>query len=242
MAQTQTEKRTSKSLNIQGRLIKFVRPNIGQGRIADMEYAKQYSDALKQGLPARAKAERMIEEQGLWPVENEQRIAQLGQRLQELLVELKTNTDKENLKDSRREFNEIDQELAVLDVQKRQLYIHTAESKGEEARIACLAWQCILNEDNSNVWKSQEDFYSAPSDDFVGQAVRDFIIFLSDSEEALDEVLELLGETPEDEEEPEAEVEETKEEPTKEEAPKESTPDPEPPVTEDGAKPEETKE
>lgn len=191
------EKETSsneKVADIAGRKVKFVKPNIGLSSEADMEYSKAYAAALKNGLPPRVSVQRRLEEDGHWTPTDDQKIDDLTVRMQEIIVELRIEgkTDKEK-EDLRKEFSQVDADLAVLDITRRQLFNHTAETKGEEAKLTCLAWQSILNEDGSKIWNSKEEFLNATADEFIGQAVRQFVLFNSNVDSAIDEVVAILG-------------------------------------------------
>ncbi len=184
-----------KIIMIEDKKVKLTRPTIGQTTDADMEFSKAYTKALKDGLLPRIAVERQILEQGIWLPENEQKMNDLTLEMQKIIVQLKIDKDKdEESKGKLKErFNEIDIELTDLDLQKRQLFAHTAESKGDEARVSCLAWQCILNEDDSFIWKSKDEFFNAKNDDFIGQAIRQFVLFTSNVEDTIEEVMDLLG-------------------------------------------------
>ena len=77
---------------------------------------------------------------------------------------------------------------------KESLFTHTAESKGYEAKLMCLIWQCVLNEDGSRIWNSLLDFQNdlIKNRGFVIQSLQTFTMFLNGYDEQVNDLEKLF--------------------------------------------------
>ncbi len=200
---------TSKMIEVDGRKIKLISPTLGIGSEGDLEFSKAYTKALQAGLMPRAAMEKLSIDSGAWTTKDDEEVTIISNKLQDVMAAFLVAAGEEKDK-LRLEFYDFRNRLAAITAKRQSLFTHTAEAKGEEAKIASLAWKCILNEDGSKVWKSLEEFFSETNIGFVSQAVQSFVAFTSGLEEKIEEIEKIFDKVPEETKEVIPEVEETK--------------------------------
>ena len=202
-----------KTVEVEGRKIKLVRPNVRLNGEADMEYSKAYYATMKDGIPPRIALEQQIRESGPWLDELDEKIQDRIGKLQEIVVKSKAEKDKEKKDKLKEEFLDLEAELTILDSRRKQLLAHCAEAKGDEARLACLGWQCVLNEDGSRVWETKDHLLNAEVSDFLTISLRELVLFMNNVENGINEIASIFDDVTTEET-----SEETQEENTPEEA------------------------
>lgn len=208
---------------VDGLKYKFVFPNMGQSTEADMEYSKGYTNALKAGIWPRVKMERHVTENGLWTDEDAKRLDDKNLLFQELVAATFSAAKNEEKEKLREKLVIARNELMTLISQKQSLFNNTAESKAEEAKILSLVPKCILKEDGSKVWNSVDEFQKENNTGLAIELMRIFISYISDLDNKLSQIDNLLSSSPEKEEEEKApEVETVVELKVAEVAPKET--------------------
>lgn len=207
----QMAKETSKIISIGDKKVKINIPTIGMGTEADLEYSKAYTKAIQNGILPRAAMEKIILANKVWTVEDDQKILEINGRVEEVITNHASETDKDKKLELRLEFDRLRNELLDMTTKRQTLFLHTAEAKGEEAKIANLMWKCVVNEDGSRIWKTYEDFANDTDISFASQAMQEFVAFTSGLEERIQQIEDIFKDE-----------EETKEE--KVETPTEETP------------------
>lgn len=210
-------KEISKTVEVCGKKIKLNTPTIGMGAEGDLEYSKAYTKSLIGGLMPRAAMEKFVRESKSWTDEDDTRLSDVMSKLQELMAQFGTEKDNDKRQDLRLSFYETRNELANLTARRQSLFAHTAESKGEEAKVTNLAWKCITNEDGSKIWNTQEQFLAETDVEFVGAALQEFISFTTNLEEKMSELDEIIEGDYIEEKEPSPVVADAAEEEEKEE-------------------------
>jgi hypothetical protein len=209
-----------KVIEIGDKKYKLTFPTIGQATSGDIEYSKSFIGAIKNGILPRIALEKQLRESGVWGEKEEANINSLGSKLQEVMASFIAEEDKSKKSLLREQMELIKNDLLILNMQKQSMFVHTAEAKGEEAKITAVAWQCISNEDGSKVWNSREEFLNESNDENVAKLLQEFIIFTSRMDERANSVDELLEDEEDeideaiqvDEEKTETKVEEAKDE------------------------------
>lgn len=183
---------TEKIIEVNGKKYKILFPNVEQGQESDMAYAKAFNSSLKNGIVPRATMDFYIRDNGIWPQENETRIAELTDKIKDTLIALKT--EKDNDKRDELRFNFVNQrnEILLLNSQKQALYNNTAEAKGEEAKISSLVWKCVQNEDGKRVWETEKDFLNERDIELVSSLLEKFVMFTSGLENRMNEIDSIL--------------------------------------------------
>lgn len=184
---------TEKVITIGEKNYKIVKPTIGQTTEADIAYSKAYTLAIKAGLLPRAAMEVEVEKNKLWPDENEAKLLQVSEELQAEVAKIRNSeTSKADKALARLNFIEKRNEVIRLTALKQSLFMHTAETKGDEAKTSYLISKCVLNEDGSKVWNTQEDFTNERSSDIVERLVQELISFISGLDDKIDQMNSLL--------------------------------------------------
>lgn len=212
-----------KIVEIQGKKVKLVKPNVKISGECDFEYSKAYTHALKNGLLPRLALEKVMIDSGAWSKEDDIREAELSKDAQETILEMKFSESAEDKLTLRSKFDSIQEELTNISAKRQSLYFNSAEQRGDEARLGHLAWNCILNEDDSNIWSSKEELEKAPDNDFVKESVRELVTFNTDLESKVEKLTNALDELTGDNKKVETETTEDKKEepPSEEEKPEE---------------------
>ncbi len=167
---------------------KVVFPTVGQSTEADIDYSKSYNSSLKNGILPRVAMEAYVRNNELWEVEKDNEIDLLNKELGDITFEIKKEKDLEKRKVLTIKFIEKRDELLVLGSERESLYHHTAESKGEEARISSLIWKCVSKEDGTKVWASKEDFLNERDSQLVSGLVQAFVGFTSGLEKKMEQL------------------------------------------------------
>jgi len=218
-------KLTEKSIEIEGRKIILKYPSVGESTDADTEYSKAFTMALKDGLMPKAIMEKTLVDNGLWTEEDTKEEAGLAAKLTEIMAKNRETTKQDEKDKLKEEFYRIQEEIMAYGVKKQSLSAHCAENKGEEARIAYLAWRCILNEENNRLWETQEEFFSNDNNTFVRAVLQEFVSFTTGLDEKINNLDKILdGEFSEQELVPEEESSSKKEPVEKEDKKEEVAP------------------
>ncbi len=203
-----------KIVTINDKKIKLVRPTLGIASEGDLEYSKAYTKALQNGLIPKVVMDKLCIETGAWTAKDDEEVATVSKRLHEIMEIFATSGD--NKDSAKLEFYELRNRLTIITAKRQSSFTHTAESKGEEAKISSLACKCILNEDGSKIWKNLEEFYNETNLQFVSQAVQEFVAFTSGLGEQIDELEKIFDgpseETPKETIEKIEEIKKTEEE------------------------------
>lgn len=137
---------------------KFVQPTLTQSSSADFEFSKAYTAALVGGLLPKIALEKRLIEAGAWSTDDDAEIESLNLISRKALQDMalaKTAADKDVFLE---EYQSVRTALMRKLSDKQALFTHTAEAKGDEAKIIDLMWQCVVNEDGSRIWGSKKDF------------------------------------------------------------------------------------
>ncbi len=192
-------KNLEKIEEVDGVKYKFVFPNMGESAEADMEYSKGYTKALQNGLWPRTKMERHVSENGLWTGEDSEKVEVKNRQFQELVGQAFVAKDPAVKAELLAKLNDVRNELMSLMIQKQSLFNNTAEAKGEETKILSLIPKCVLNEDGSRKWNNYEEFQKEKDTQNTLELVKVFVAFISDLDNKLSQVDNLLNSYPEDE-------------------------------------------
>ncbi len=179
---------TSKMVEVNGKKVKLSLPTIGMGTTGDLEYSKAYTKALHDGLMPRVAMEKFVIDNNLWTKEDDKRVADVSSGLENLMASFSLEKDAEKRNELKAKFYDLRNELSAISSKRQNLFVHTAESKGEENKIAHLAWQCILNEDGTRVWNSREDLMNETDVPFVSQVLQLFVAYTSGLEEKVEAI------------------------------------------------------
>ncbi len=180
------------TVGLEERKIKITFPTLGQSSESDLEYSKAYTKALKAGLLPRVSMERQIIESDLWTEKQEAELENGKENLNILIEKYRLTVDKTDKSIFQNQFYELQSNIFKLSSIKESLFNHTAEKKGEEAKVANLAWKCILNEDDTRIWKTQEEFFNEKDNVFVSEVVMAFIKFTSGLDDTINNISNLL--------------------------------------------------
>ncbi len=183
---------------IQDRKIKLATPTIGMGTEGDLAYSKAYTQAIQNGILPRIAMEKYVNEQKLWTNEDDLEVQRVSVDLQEIMALFSSEKDTEKKNELKLRFYNLKNTLTNLSIKRQSLFLHTAESKGEEAKISSIAWKCILNEDGSRVWGTQEVFLAETDTAFASLALQEFLAFSSGIEERQGELEEIFEEKEEE--------------------------------------------
>lgn len=196
-------RKMEKTDTIGDKVVKFILPSVGQLISADIEYSKGYTNALKAGIWPRMKMEKFVEENALWTEEDEKKLEEKDREFKDLFAKNLATEDQEKRDAINLEMAKVRNEVLSIFGKKQSLYLNTAETKGEEAKIASLIPLCCRKEDGSAYWNSFDEFKGEKDKDFGMEIVRIFMMFLSNMEDALAQTDSVLNRT--NVEEPEAE-------------------------------------
>lgn len=204
--------KTSKEIEIGEKKFKLNYPSIGLSSEADMEYSKAFTNALTNGLKPQVLMEKTLRDSGLWTLEDDKSIDSLTKDLQDSIVKIMGLSDDLERERERANFYSIQNALLKVTIRKQSLTNHTAEQKGEEAKITYLCWNCILNLDGTKYWKSKDDLMKEQDQDLVKRAIQEFISFTSGLEEKMNSIEAILSGDLENKEVEKEEIKETIEE------------------------------
>jgi hypothetical protein len=196
-----SNKNLEKYEEIDGKKYKFVFPTMGESTEADMEYSKGYTNALKAGLWPRVKMERHVAENSLWSDEDNKKLDDKNMEFQELVTKTFSAVKNEEKQKLREALAATKNELMSLIILKQSLFNNTAESKADEAKVLSLVPKCVLNEDGSKIWDSPESFQKEKNTGLAVELAHIFVSFISDLDNKLSQVDNLLSNNPEEAEE-----------------------------------------
>lgn len=193
-----------KIVTVAGKTYKFTQPSVTQSSIGDMEFSKAYMNALTNGLLPKVVVERKLIEIGAWKEEDEQMIRDLSDGTQEALKKMIETKDKNEKDTYLYEYYDYRNRLMSKAAEKQGMLNHSAESKGDEAKIIYLMSVCVLSEDGSKIWSNKEELLESTQDNTV--LVTEFVSYLMGLDEKIASFEQVI-----------ASSYETKEEETKEE-------------------------
>lgn len=174
---------TEKEWEYEGKKYVFTMPTIGQTTAADLEYSKAYTDAIKNGLMPRVILERDFKEKGIWSDSDNVDLDNILNKLQEQIMVLKTSLDQDERNAAKRTLEIVKIEYQELYNKRTVLFQHSADSKGEAARILELAYKCILDVNKNPVWKTKEEFLAQRDSKFISDIIKELVIFTNGLEE-----------------------------------------------------------
>lgn len=173
-----------KVIEIEDKKYKFIMPTLGDVTDSDTEYSKAYIKALKDGLPPRNILEKQLRESGVLNEKEDIELAEASTKLQDIFVQFKSESDKEKKEQYKLQLMEIQNKLIQITTQRQMLFVHTAESKGEEAKMTNLSWKCIYKEDGKRLWETKELYLNERSTKAIEKIIQEFIIFMSGYDES----------------------------------------------------------
>lgn len=185
--------KTEKVITVDGKELKLVYPTIGLSSEADTEYSKAFTKALQNGLSPQVVMERTLREAGVWTLEDDAKLEALTRDLQEHVSKIVLIKDTAERETKKIDFYKTQNELYQLTVKRQSLNNHSAEQKGEEAKIAFLSWNCILNSDGTKYWPNQEAFYKEQNNDFMKTVIQEFVSFTSGLEDKMNSIDDILS-------------------------------------------------
>jgi len=157
-----------------------------------MEYSKVYTAALSAGILPKVVLEKKIMAAGAWTPEDEAKIDRLGAEMREALANLTVAKTDDAKNAALMLFYEKRNTLMEESAKKQQLLQHTAESKGEEAKLTELMWRCVLKEDGSRVWENKDALLSQANSEKMARIIQEFVAFTTGLDEKIKSVDDLV--------------------------------------------------
>lgn len=175
---------TEKIVEIGDKKFKFIMPTLDEVTSSDTEYSKAFIKALRDGLPPKNTLEKQLREAGILNEKDDAELSELSITLQDSFIQFKTETDKERKEEAKNKLIEIQNKLIQITTQRQSLFMHTAESKGEEAKMTNLAWKCIYKEDGTRFWADKNSYLNERSTKEIESLIQEFVIFMSGYDES----------------------------------------------------------
>lgn len=183
---------TQRSLNLNGKDLVIKLPTFDQRNKSDFEYSKSYIEGLNAGLKPKILLEKEYKANGIWSDEQDLAINKLVFSLQDLFIKLETETDKNEQNKIYKDFIELKSKYEALVMERSLLFQNTVESQAEAAKLTSMLWQCIFNADDTQVWKTKEEFLQDRNFDFIQSVAKEFTLLytgVEDQTSKLDEIL-----------------------------------------------------
>jgi hypothetical protein len=175
----------------------FTMPTVGQSNAADLEFSKAYTEAVKNGLMPRTVLERDFKEKGIWTDEDNKKLEELLQIQQEQILALKLSGEQDKKEQLKIDLLRTKLEFQELYTQRQVIFQHSADSKGDAARILELAWRCIFNENREQVWKTKEALLEEQDSKFISSLITELVIFTSGLEDKVNSLEDFIEEVTE---------------------------------------------
>ncbi len=193
-----------KKLEIGGKKLRFVLPSLRVNEEAGLAYSKAYTKALNDGLLPQVVMERLAEKNGSWTTEDIAKVNIITDNIRDCIMELNIKQTQDKYNELRLDFYKLRNDLTEITIKRQLLFSHTAESKGEDAKIAAITWRCVLNEDSTRLWSTEDAFFDEKDVPFATNVLQEYVSFTSGLEGKIEEVEKLFdkrAETKEEEEE-----------------------------------------
>jgi len=138
--------------------LRIILPTVRQANNSDIVYSRVYTESIKNGILPRALLEKEYRESGAWDQEREDKLTDLIKVTQGDIIKVQGLQSKEEKELSYQDFLNHKLEYEKLYIEKNTLFQHSAETKAESARMANLLWQCVIKEDGSLYWSTEDLF------------------------------------------------------------------------------------
>jgi hypothetical protein len=151
-----------------------ISPSNSVNREAQMQYNTAFKDAIQSGALLKQKLQTVMEEQGVWSDDKQERydeILTLVMRREKDLQKggIKLSKAKKlalEIRDLRVEFRELISERNSMDS-------NTAEGQADNARFGFIGYACLVDEENKKVFKSYDHYVENENEPFVIQGARE---------------------------------------------------------------------
>jgi hypothetical protein len=156
-------------------------PKVEENRLADWEYTKTLSQAMKDGIPTNKQMGKMIEEMGLWTKEEEAQVESLREEIQKQIVVLSKMEDgSKNMVKAQVKIEELRNEIINLQQERQKLYQNTSEAKADEAKMSYLIFKCTeVADTGKRLWSTYDDYKDEEDQELVNIVAYQYITFVN---------------------------------------------------------------
>ena len=149
-------------------VIYAVRPTPEQTAAAQMESNKVFKQALLNGAMVRKTLEAELERQGIWNDEKQKKLENYNDEIRANLTALKAGGIKlSEARDLAIKVRIARMEILVLQSEKNEYDLYTAEAQAEAAKIDHLVAACLVDEKGQSIFESAETYREKQDQPYV---------------------------------------------------------------------------
>jgi len=162
-------------------LVQIRFPKVEENRLADWEYTRVLTQAIKDGIMTNKQMRQFIEENELWTDADEKEIEALNAEIDKQIVVLsKMGENTKNADKVEAKINELRQQVFQKQQERQKFFNNTAEAKADESKMSFLLYKCSEDaETNKPLWESYDAFKNEEDQELVNTIVFQFLTFIN---------------------------------------------------------------
>lgn len=156
-------------------------PKTEENRLADWEYTRVLTQAIKDGIMTNKQMDKFIKENELWTDEDKAEVERLNDEINKQIVILsKMGENSKNAAKVEEKINQLRQDLFNKQQERQRLFNNTAEAKADEAKMSFLIYKCTEDADTGKaLWATYDDFKNEEDQETVNVIVYQFLTFIN---------------------------------------------------------------